>query len=121
MNKIRRIIMAVSVVSFDESVIAKVHIRYTDHKIADRFYFLNSDMENISFDNDMSFDTFRNILSQMKTKEIYSLKKHIKGRDVKSIVEIVNNELRRRHMPLVEKKNSNIIKVIDLLGKQNEK
>ena len=56
-------------------------------------------------ENVMSFSKFERILSQMSLSDIYELKDKIKCHNV-IVINFIDNELRRRHKPLIKKEKT---------------
>ena len=62
-----------------------------------RMFFLSELADNI---DEMSFDRFKMILSDMKLDDIYSLKLNVKNANL--VKEMIEDELRKRHKPLLK-------------------
>lgn len=117
MNNVRRVIVGVRVLMFETYNFAKIHLKRYANKVEDKFYFLTSDIEGTSGDNEMTFETFRNILSSMHLQELRNLQSNIRGDEQNIIKSMVDDELRKRHRPLKDKKTLpelGLIKASDL-------
>ena len=85
----RKVIVSVIGCKLDSGYFVKVLMK------DGRMFFLSELAENL---DEMSFDRFKMILETMKLDEIYNLKSNVKNATV--VVEMIDNELRRRHKSL---------------------
>ena len=93
MNKIqKKVIVSVRGFNLDSGYYVKVLMK--DGSL----YFLNEFIEN---GDEISFDRFKNILQSMKLNDIYLLKKKLYNASI--ALDMINDELRRRHAPLTKK------------------
>ena len=90
MNEVqKRVIVSVVGCQLDSGYFVKVLMK------DGRMFFLSELADNI---DEMSFDRFKMILSDMKLDDIYSLKLNVKNANL--VKEMIEDELRRRHKPL---------------------
>ena len=94
----RYVIMFVNCVSFDSSKIIQVYVKKLSRRNIDKCFYLTSNETGCSSDNDMTFDTFRNILSSMKKSELMNLKRNISGDKEGIVSSMLDNEFKRRRM-----------------------
>lgn len=101
----RYVIMFVNSVSFENNIIIQVYMQKLSRIKQDKFFYLVPNEIGSSSDDEITFDTFRKILSSMTKAELLNLKKNIKGDKSGIIKSMLDNEFKRRRIAVVKDKS----------------
>lgn len=102
----RYVIVLVNCVSFNANNIIQVYVKKLSRRIQNKCFYLVSNETGCSSDIDMTFDTFRKILSSMTKSELLKLKRNISGDREGIINSMLDEEYKRRRIVTVKDKNT---------------
>ncbi|MGN0929406.1 MAG: hypothetical protein ACI4N3_02065 [Alphaproteobacteria bacterium] len=98
----RYVIVLVNCINFDNNNIIQVYAKKISKKVQDKCFYLNSNEMGCLSDDDMTFDTFRRILSSMTRAELLKLRKNIEGDKNGIIKSMLDDEYKRRRIAVVK-------------------
>lgn len=108
----RYVVMFVNCVSFENNNIIQVYTQKLSRRKQDKCFYLVPNETGSSSDNEITFDTFRNILSSMTKAELLKLKKNIEGDKNGIVISILNDEFKRRRISVVKDKSMSLPRLI---------